>query len=146
MGGPVEAALAAAHKASLQRYSILPRSPVSAEAALKAREASSMPKPLGKWEKPTQCVVIIRHGKTEHNKLGLFTGWEDVALAREGRAEAREAGRMMARAGIQFDVVTLPHVEIARAQMLARYSALTWCHRCTLHGFRERSRQPGWLW
>ncbi|KAL3913306.1 MAG: hypothetical protein SGPRY_008027 [Prymnesium sp.] len=105
MGGPVEAALAAAHKASLQRYSILPRSPVSAEAALKAREASSMPKPLGKWEKPTQCVVIIRHGKTEHNKLGLFTGWEDVALAREGRAEAREAGRMMARAGIQFDVV-----------------------------------------
>ena len=21
-------------------------------------------------------LVIIRHGKTEHNKLGLFTGWE----------------------------------------------------------------------
>lgn len=25
-------------------------------------------------EKP--ILVIIRHGKTEHNKLGLFTGWE----------------------------------------------------------------------
>lgn len=23
-------------------------------------------------------IVIIRHGKTEHNKLGLFTGWEDA--------------------------------------------------------------------
>jgi len=23
-------------------------------------------------------IVIIRHGKTEHNKLGLFTGWDDV--------------------------------------------------------------------
>jgi 2,3-bisphosphoglycerate-dependent phosphoglycerate mutase len=31
--------------------------------------------------------VIIRHGKTEHNKLGLFTGWEDAPLAVEGRNE-----------------------------------------------------------
>ena len=30
-------------------------------------------------------LVIIRHGKTEHNKLGLFTGWEDAPLAMEGR-------------------------------------------------------------
>jgi hypothetical protein len=29
-------------------------------------------------------LVIIRHGKTEHNKLGLFTGWEDAPLAAEG--------------------------------------------------------------
>ena len=29
-------------------------------------------------------LVIIRHGKTEHNKLGLFTGWEDAPLAMEG--------------------------------------------------------------
>ena len=29
-------------------------------------------------------IVIIRHGKTEHNKLGLFTGWEDAPLAAEG--------------------------------------------------------------
>ncbi len=25
--------------------------------------------------KPANCLVMIRHGKTEHNKLGLFTGW-----------------------------------------------------------------------
>ena len=25
-------------------------------------------------------IVLIRHGKTEHNKLGLFTGWEDAPL------------------------------------------------------------------
>ena len=25
-------------------------------------------------------IVMIRHGKTEHNKLGLFTGWEVSAL------------------------------------------------------------------
>jgi len=55
--------------------------------------------------KRTQHVVIIRHGKTEHNKLGLFTGWEDVSLAPEGRAEATKAGQLLARHGITFDVV-----------------------------------------
>lgn len=27
-------------------------------------------------------IVMIRHGKTEHNKLGLFTGWEVRAFSR----------------------------------------------------------------
>jgi hypothetical protein len=49
--------------------------------------------------------VIIRHGKTEHNKLGLFTGWEDASLAEEGRAEAIHAGKLMQAHGVQFDMV-----------------------------------------
>ena len=55
--------------------------------------------------KRQQHVVIIRHGKTGHNKLGLFTGWEDVSLAEEGRAEATAAGKLLAEHGISFDVV-----------------------------------------
>ena len=50
-------------------------------------------------------IVIIRHGKTEHNKLGLFTGWEDVPLAKEGIDEAQEAGRLLKKYGFEFDVV-----------------------------------------
>lgn len=50
-------------------------------------------------------IVIIRHGKTEHNKLGLFTGWEDAPLAPEGVAEAAEAGRLLKLHGFEFDVV-----------------------------------------
>lgn len=50
-------------------------------------------------------VVIIRHGKTEHNKLKLFTGWEDAPLAKEGVVEAREAGRLLKAHGFEFDVV-----------------------------------------
>mmetsp|Transcript_1226 Transcript_1226/g.1793 ORF Transcript_1226/g.1793 Transcript_1226/m.1793 type:complete len:895 (-) Transcript_1226:143-2827(-) len=50
-------------------------------------------------------IVIIRHGKTEHNKLGLFTGWEDAPLAKDGIEEAREAGRLLKLHGFQFDVV-----------------------------------------
>ena len=50
-------------------------------------------------------IVIIRHGKTEHNKLKLFTGWFDAPLAPEGIEEAKEAGRLLKIHGFQFDVV-----------------------------------------
>lgn len=50
-------------------------------------------------------IVIIRHGKTEHNKLGLFTGWEDAPLAKEGIEEAKEAGKLLKAHGFEFDIV-----------------------------------------
>lgn len=52
-----------------------------------------------------QIVVIIRHGKTEQNKLGLFTGWMDVPLAAEGAVEAMRAGQLLREHGIHFDLV-----------------------------------------
>jgi len=52
-----------------------------------------------------QIIVIMRHGKTEYNKLGVFTGWEDAPLANEGRIEARNAGKLLKRHGIELDVV-----------------------------------------
>ena len=50
-------------------------------------------------------IVLIRHGKTEHNKLGLFTGWQDAPLASEGRIEAKRAGQLLKMHGFEFDVV-----------------------------------------
>ena len=50
-------------------------------------------------------IVIICHGKTEHNKLGLFTGWEDVSLAKDGVEEDRNAGKLLKMHGFEFDVV-----------------------------------------
>jgi hypothetical protein len=50
-------------------------------------------------------LVIIRHGKTEHNQLGLFTGWEDALLAVEGRDEAIHAGQLLRHHEVEFDVV-----------------------------------------
>lgn len=59
-------------------------------------------------ELPTRkepVIVMIRHGKTEHNKLGLFTGWEDPPLAKEGVDEAKVAGKMLKKSGFEFDIV-----------------------------------------
>lgn len=36
-------------------------------------------------------LVLVRHGQSEWNALGLWTGQEDVALTEQGRAEARAA-------------------------------------------------------
>jgi 2,3-bisphosphoglycerate-dependent phosphoglycerate mutase len=50
-------------------------------------------------------VVFIRHGRTPHNKLALFTGWEDPPLAIEGEEDAKWAGRLLRKHGFEFDVV-----------------------------------------
>ncbi|KAG7342738.1 phosphoglyceromutase [Nitzschia inconspicua] len=50
-------------------------------------------------------VVFIRHGRTAHNNLGLFTGWEDPPLAPDGIEDAKRAGRILKQHGFQFDVL-----------------------------------------
>ena len=37
-------------------------------------------------------LILVRHGKSEWNKLGQWTGLTDVELADEGVLEARDAG------------------------------------------------------
>src|SRR5262245_12018496 len=50
-------------------------------------------------------LVLLRHGESEWNRLNLFTGWFDADLSDKGRAEASRAGRDLADAGIEPDVV-----------------------------------------
>jgi len=49
-------------------------------------------------------LVLLRHGESTWNQENRFTGWTDVDLTDKGREEAREAGRLMAADGYQFDV------------------------------------------
>ncbi|MFW5932464.1 MAG: 2,3-diphosphoglycerate-dependent phosphoglycerate mutase [Desulfohalobiaceae bacterium] len=44
-------------------------------------------------------LILLRHGQSVWNQENRFTGWMDVALSPKGEQEAREAGRMLARAG-----------------------------------------------
>jgi 2,3-bisphosphoglycerate-dependent phosphoglycerate mutase len=50
-------------------------------------------------------LVLLRHGESDWNAKGLFTGWVDVPLAAKGRQEAEAAGRMLTDAGIVPDIV-----------------------------------------
>src|ERR1700733_5706141 len=48
-------------------------------------------------------LVLLRHGESEWNTKGLFTGWVDVGLAPKGAQEAAAAGRMVGEPGLRPD-------------------------------------------
>jgi 2,3-bisphosphoglycerate-dependent phosphoglycerate mutase len=48
-------------------------------------------------------LALVRHGQSEWNLANRFTGWTDVDLTEDGRAEAKKAGILLTRAGHNFD-------------------------------------------
>ncbi|MFA9288314.1 MAG: 2,3-bisphosphoglycerate-dependent phosphoglycerate mutase [Weeksellaceae bacterium] len=57
-------------------------------------------------------LILIRHGRSEWNDLGLWTGWNDIPLNDTGRAEARRAATEMR--DIQIDKAYVS--DLSRAQ------------------------------
>ena len=49
-------------------------------------------------------IVLLRHGESIWNKENLFTGWTDVDLSEQGKAEAKRAGELLNAEGFTFDV------------------------------------------
>ena len=49
-------------------------------------------------------LVLLRHGESIWNRENRFTGWVDVGLTEQGRAEARAAGELLRHEGFAFDV------------------------------------------
>ena len=41
-------------------------------------------------------LVLIRHGRSEYNVKGLWTGWHDPELTRDGREEVKKAAQTIA--------------------------------------------------
>lgn len=52
----------------------------------------------------THKLVLVRHGQSVWNQDNRFTGWKDVDLTEQGRAEAANAGELLKQAGFEFDV------------------------------------------
>lgn len=49
-------------------------------------------------------LVLVRHGQSIWNQENLFTGWTDVDLSDQGRAEAKSAGQELLREKISVDL------------------------------------------
>lgn len=45
-------------------------------------------------------LVVLRHGQSEWNVSGLFTGWENAHLTAHGELEAARAGALLAEHGV----------------------------------------------
>ncbi len=52
----------------------------------------------------TRKLVLLRHGQSQWNLENRFTGWVDVDLTEQGRAEAAAGGALMREEGLRFDV------------------------------------------
>ncbi len=49
-------------------------------------------------------LVLVRHGESDWNLKNLFSGWKDVHLTEKGKKEARLAGQLLRKEGIDFDI------------------------------------------
>jgi len=49
-------------------------------------------------------LVLIRHGQSTWNLENRFTGWTDVDLTEQGRAEATSGGKLLRADGYTFDI------------------------------------------
>jgi 2,3-bisphosphoglycerate-dependent phosphoglycerate mutase len=49
-------------------------------------------------------LVLLRHGESTWNRENRFTGWTDVDLTEQGRAEAKAAGQLLTAEGFDFDI------------------------------------------
>ena len=50
-------------------------------------------------------LVLLRHGESEWNRSGRFTGWVDVGLSERGVAEAVRGGELLRSSGVAPDLV-----------------------------------------
>ena len=53
----------------------------------------------------THTLILLRHGQSDWNQKNLFTGWVDVRLSEQGKAEAKRAGELLAESGLKPDIL-----------------------------------------
>ena len=69
----------------------------------------------------TYTLVLLRHGESDWNQKNLFTGWVDVDLTEQGRAEAVARRHAAGGAGLLPDVV---HTSVLRRAITTANLAL----------------------
>jgi 2,3-bisphosphoglycerate-dependent phosphoglycerate mutase len=74
-------------------------------------------------------LVLLRHGESEWNSKGLFTGWVDVGLSATGADEAANAGRLLRDAGLRPDVL---HTSVLSRAIQTAHIALEGAERLWL--------------
>ena len=90
-------------------------------------------------------IVLLRHGESVWNKENRFTGWTDVDLTDQGRAEARAAGQLLKQEGFAFDVA---FTSVLRRAIKTLWSVLEEMDRMWIpvnHSWRLNERHYGAL-
>ncbi len=90
-------------------------------------------------------LVLIRHGESTWNLENRFTGWTDVELTPTGVEQAKQAGRLLKEAGLEFD---LAYTSVLKRAVWTLWHALEEMDRTWLpviHSWRLNERHYGAL-
>ncbi len=90
-------------------------------------------------------LVLVRHGQSTWNKENRFTGWKDVDLTEQGRAEAAKAGQQLKAAGLDFDVVYTSVLKRAIRTMWSILDQMDLMHIPVNRSYRLNERHYGAL-
>lgn len=71
-------------------------------------------------------AVLVRHGHSAWNLTDRFTGWTDIPLTDTGLAEAAQAGRRLAAAGLEVDEAHVSRLRRSRQTAQALLEAAGW--------------------
>jgi 2,3-bisphosphoglycerate-dependent phosphoglycerate mutase len=71
-------------------------------------------------------LLLLRHGESQWNATGQFTGWVDVDLTAKGEAEARRAGELLGERDLLPDQL---HTSVQRRAIRSAQIALDACDR-----------------
>ena len=90
-------------------------------------------------------LILVRHGESVWNKENKFTGWADPNLSEKGEKEARDAGRMIKKAGLTFDIAYSSVLKraIRTMHLLEEQAGLLWIPE--IHSWRLNERHYGAL-
>ncbi|RYL94979.1 2,3-diphosphoglycerate-dependent phosphoglycerate mutase [Sporolactobacillus sp. THM7-4] len=90
-------------------------------------------------------LVMTRHGQSEWNLENRFTGWTDVDLTDQGKAEADKAGEILKKNGYTFDVAFTSVLTRANRTLWHILSAMDLVWIPVHHSWRLNERHYGAL-
>ncbi|MXS85119.1 2,3-bisphosphoglycerate-dependent phosphoglycerate mutase [Nitrosomonas sp. HPC101] len=93
----------------------------------------------------TTRLVLLRHGQSVWNQDRHFTGWSDIALSPQGKAEADNAGRLLIQAGFTFDVCYSSELKRARDTLATVQTVMGLNHLPVHRSWRLNERHYGAL-
>jgi 2,3-bisphosphoglycerate-dependent phosphoglycerate mutase len=90
-------------------------------------------------------LVLLRHGESQWNLEGRFTGWTDVDLTENGRREAQAAGELLKREGYSFDIAYTSVLKRAIRTLWLTLDVMDLMWLPVVHSWRLNERHYGAL-
>lgn len=90
-------------------------------------------------------IVLMRHGESTWNLANRFTGWADVDLTNKGIIEAKQAGKLLRKAGFTFDLAYTSMLKRAIRTLWITLDEMDLMWLPILHDWRLNERHYGIL-